>query len=267
MKTRENLNTITKKIRKSIITMAYESGQGHIGSALCLVEILTILLFKIMRLRDDDPNWKDRDRIILSKGHGASGLYAALAARGLIAQKLLNGYCKDGGTFHLHPCRHTHLSIETSTGSLGHGLSVGAGLALALKMRENVARVFVVIGDGECNEGSIWEAAAFIIQHKLTNTIIVVDHNKFQGFGKTKEILDLDLVTIWQAFGFEVLRCDGHDLLALQNIFDKKMSNKPRVVIAETIAGKGAPFFEDSLDAHYSKLTKDQYDELSRSFS
>lgn len=255
-----NLENVCKQIRRDILKMANKSGQSHIGSALCLVEILAVVLFKTMKLDPKKPEDPARDRFILSKGHGAAALYAALAARGICPPACLNGYCVDGGTLHLHPCLRPEWGIETSTGSLGHGLAVAGGIALGNKKNYPKSRTFVLLGDGECNEGSVWEAAAFIAHHKLPVTAII-DANGWQGFGATSTTLDMSLSKIWKAFGWVVVEVDGHDLKKLETELAKaRASNEPTVLVAKTIAGKGISGWEHTLDAHYKKLDKEVYE-------
>lgn len=240
--------------------MSYESKTGESGPALSISDILSVLYFKVMHIDSKKPNHPNRDRFILSKGHGASALYAALALRGFFPQSNLKKYRTDDGIFHLHPCSVAAPGIEVSTGSLGHGLSIGAGMAITLKKEYPKRKVFVLLGDGECNEGSIWEAAMFASTHNLHNLIVIIDDNKFQGFGATQEVHTMNLAKKWSAFGWDVFKTDGHDEENLENIITKaKNTNRPAVVIADTINGKSVKKIENTLLAHYFITDKETY--------
>jgi transketolase len=240
-----------RAVKRHIISMSYRSKTAEIGSALSIADILTALYFSVLKIHPKKPEDPKRDRFILSKGHGSAALYATLALRGFFPEKNLDGYRKDNGTLHGHPCRDAAPGIEVSTGSLGHGLSIGAGVGLALRKDVPQARVFVLVGDGECNEGSIWEAAMFIATHGLTNVITIVDDNNFQGFGASAKVHTMDIARKFESFGFEVRKVDGHNLAALAKVLSKKPGKKPVVIIAKTVAGKGIPKIENTLLAHY----------------
>jgi transketolase len=210
----DELKSITQTMRRDIIAMAWRSKTAHIGSALGIVEILAALFFRILKIRPEEPEWPGRDRFILSKGHAAAALYAVLAARGFFPKQDLEQYCRDGGIFQEHPCRGAAPGIETSTGSLGHGLSVAAGMAMALQHSQN--KIYILLSDGECNEGSVWEAAAFIAVHNLKNIVVIVEDNKWQGFGPTSTTSKTKLEEQWQGFGWLAERVDGHDLEVLE---------------------------------------------------
>ncbi len=255
-----SLSAIAKAIQKHTIDMAYRSKTGELGSALSISDILTVLYFRILRIDPKKPKDPKRDWFILSKGHGAASLYATLAMRGFFPLKKLLGYRTDGGTLHCHPCSFAEPGIEVSTGSLGHGFSIAAGIALALKDKKN--KVFVLLGDGECNEGSVWEAAMFAVSNKIHNLIAIIDDNKFQGFGKTSEVHNMDLAKKFSSFGWKVLKVNGHDLKALEKTLkEASKSTKPAVVIADTVSGKGVPHIENTLLAHYHVLTDKTYKE------
>lgn len=240
--------------------MAYRSKSGEVGSALCISDIIAVLYFRVLKINPKKPAADDRDRFILSKGHGGSALYATLALRGFFPKNRLRGYRQDGGTFHLHPCSSVASGIEVSTGSLGHGLSIGAGIALAMKTECPSRKVFVLLGDGECNEGSIWEGAMFAATHNLNNLVAIVDENKFQGFGETKQVHSMDLVKKWSAFGWDVFRSAGHDLEKLERtIIKAKQSPHPAVVLADTVSGKSIPKIENTLLAHYFVPDRETY--------
>lgn len=245
------LLSLSKKARKYVIEMSYRSKSAELGSGLSISDILTVLYFSILHVNPKKPDDPKRDRFILSKGHGSAALYAVLGLKGYFPEADALKYRVDEGRFHGHPCRDAAPGIEVSTGSLGHGLSIAAGIALALQREKSKSRVWTLIGDGECNEGSIWEAAMFVATHKLTNVTAIIDDNSFQGFGKSSEVHPMNLPKIFESFGWEVRTVDGHDLGAIEKIFSQPVGAKPVVIIAKTIAGKGIPKIENTLLAHY----------------
>jgi len=259
---KQNYKKIALEIRKKILKMIFTAQAPHIGSALSAVDILTVLYFKAMRIFPQDPAAKDRDRFILSKGHAASVLYATLAQRGFFSESVLDTYSLNGGKLTGELTKWTP-GVEASTGGLGHGLPMGAGMAVAAKRDNSDHRIFVLSGDGECDEGSTWEAAMFAGHHKLDNLIGIVDYNKLQAFGKTNEVLNLEpFADKWTAFGWSVKEIDGHNYTqieeALSSIpFEK---NKPSMIIAHTVKCKGISFMENRLDSHYKPPTKEQYE-------
>lgn len=251
MKKPYDMRELGHKVRQHVVEMSFLSQSGETGSALCISDLLVALYFHILNIYPEDPTHPKRDRFILSKGHGAAALYATLALRGFYPESYLKKFKTNGGIFHGHPCREAVPGIEASTGSLGHGLSIGLGMALALKQVKDVA-VWVLVGDGECNEGMIWEAAQFIGTHKLSNIKVIIDRNRWQAFGPLSETNRMRLEDEWRAFGFEVDVCDGHDSNNLIQAFGKaKQSHQPHVLIADTIAGKGIRQIENTLAAHY----------------
>lgn len=253
-----DLQAITQAMRRHIIAMAWRSKTAHIGSALGIVEILAVLFCRILKIRPEEPEWPERDRFILSKGHAASALYAVLAARGFFPQQDLEQYCRDGGIFHEHPCRQAAPGIETSTGSLGHGLSVGAGMSLALQRAPS--KIYVLLSDGECNEGSVWEAAMFIAAHNLKNVVAIIEDNKWQGFGPASATSKTKLEAQWSGFGWLTERVDGHNLEAIeQSLRRAGEAAAPTAIIADTTAGKGISFLENTLLAHYYILDEAGY--------
>lgn len=255
---------ISKEIRKTILKMMYESKAAHIGSCLSCADILTVLYFKILRINPKKPLAETRDRFLLSKGHAVAALYAVLAKRGFFPEELLNTYYQDGSRLPGHSTRNTVPGIEVSTGSLGHGLSMGAGLALATKKDGGAHRVFVLMSDGECETGSIWEAALFSAHHKLDNLVGIVDHNKLQACGRIEDILNLKpLNEKWRSFGWSVREINGHDLSEIESIFSKIPfeKGKPNLVIAHTIKGKGVSFMENNFEWHFKNLDKEKYEQ------
>lgn len=245
-----NAAAIGKDIRRLVVEMSHRSRSGETGSSLSISDLLAVLYFKILRVDPRNPEWPERDRFILSKGHGAAALYATLALRGFFPEEKLLGHRVNDGAFHGHPSRGAAPGIEASTGSLGHGLSIGVGMAHAL--RGTSSKVYVLVGDGECNEGSIWEAVLGAAALNVPNIVAIVDDNKFQGFGATKNTNPFNLARQWEAFGWRVLRVDGHDVAATEVVLRQAAAAQgPVVVIADTVAGKGVPAIEHTLGAHY----------------
>ena len=248
------LRDASKHVRKLVLEMTSRSKSSHVGTALSVVDLLVCLYFRILRIDPKNPEDAARDRFLLSKGHGCAALYATLVERGFAKKKMLDGFAVDGGTLWGHSTWKTMPGIEFSTGSLGHGLPVGTGMALAGKLDGAKYRTFVILGDGECDEGSVWEAALFAGHKKLDNLVAIVDYNKVQSFGKTNEILDLEpFADKWKAAKWSVREIDGHDFRqiasALSSVpFEK---GKPSAIIAHTVKGKGVSFMEHSLDWHY----------------
>lgn len=249
-KTPNALRIIGEEIRRLVIEMSERSKSGETGSSLSISDILAVLYFDTLNVDPKHPSDPKRDRFVLSKGHGAAAYYATLALRGYFPVKKLLGHRVNGGYFHAHPSRSATAGVEASTGSLGHGLSIAVGMAHALTHTKSKA--YVLIGDGECNEGSVWEAVMFAGNHQLKNIVAIIDDNKFQGFGPTKATSKYDLGTQWEAFGWKVLRVDGHDPKEMVRVFrEAKRAAVPVVIIADTIAGKGIAHIEHTLGAHY----------------
>jgi len=258
----KQLSIICQNIRKKIVEMIFVSQTSHIGSALSCVEILVALYFNILRISPYKPFSENRDIFILSKGHAVSALYAVLAERGFFNEKLLNTYCANGSQLPGHVSQGFIPGIEVSTGSLGHGLAIANGIALAGKRDKEKYRIFVLLSDGECDEGSTWEAILFASHHKLDNLVAIIDYNKWQAFGRTKEVLNLEpFKKKWVDFGWAAKEVDGHNLKEILKVFQKIpfKKNKPSVVIAHTVKGKGLPFLEDKLESHYRPPTEEEY--------
>ena len=245
-------------MRRLILDHAHRARVGHIGSALSIADIVGTLYGTV--LRACAPRDPDRDRVILSKGHGALALYAALFLRGWLKESDLASYCLDGTELGVHP-DHRVPGIDFSTGSLGHGLSLGTGAALGARLAGSRRRAFVVLSDAECNAGAVWEAAMFAAHHRLSRLIAVIDVNGQQAIGYTRDVLDLDpLAERWRAFGWEVDEVDGHDPAALQAVLERESGEgRPRVVLADTIFGKGVSFMERQIAWHYLPMSDDQY--------
>jgi transketolase len=249
----------SKIIRRLIISMVEVEKRGHIGPAMSLVEMLRVLYDSFLRYRANDPLWPDRDRLILSKGHGCLALYATLAYKGFFPRAELQTFCLPASRLGGHPEWRKLPGVEASTGALGHGLSIGVGMALAAKIRNQDYRVIVVTGDGELNEGSVWEAAMSAAKHKLSKLTVLVDHNKMQSYGATSDVLDMGPMSEkWRSFGFEVAEIDGHDVKALEQLVERLPLNhqKPTAVICHTIKGKGISFAEGQPDWHHKSGLK-----------
>jgi transketolase len=255
--TERELELFAARMRRMIIERAKAAGVGHIGSALSVVDVLAALYGRVLRLSPDN----ERDRFILSKGHAALALYCALYERGLISRELLESYCADGSPLGAHP-EHEVSGIDFSTGSLGHGLSLGAGAALAARLQRSSRQIYVLLSDGECNEGSLWEAVMFAAHHRLRNLTAVVDLNGQQAFGYTHEVLDLSpLAERFAAFGWDVHEIDGHEPARIASLLEalRDGANRPQMVIARTTFGRGVSFMESKIDWHYWPLDDEQY--------
>ena len=255
------LDRRSKDLRRTIVGSLKAARRGHMGSAYSLIEILRVLYDDILKYDANNPRSPERDRFILSKGHGCLALYAILAEKGFFPTAELWKFCKRDGILGGHP-EHKVPGIEVSTGSLGHGLSIGIGFALNARYEHRDSRVFVIIGDGESNEGSVWEAALCASKHRLSHLTVIVDYNKQQSYGSTFEVLDLEpLVEKWSAFGFAVREVDGHDVAALRETFARLpfQSDKPSAIICHTVKGRGIGFVENNLQWHHkSKVTDEE---------
>jgi transketolase len=248
------LEDLARKIRGRIVEMSHKGQAAHLGSALSCVDILVAVYWGALRIDPQNPSNPERDRFILSKGHAAAALYATLAYRGFFPVELLDSFADPGSCLAEHPVPRSVPGLELATGSLGHGLSVGLGMALAGRIQNQSYRVYVTISDGECNEGSVWEAALFAPVHELENVIVIIDYNKWQATGRSNEVMGLvPLKEKWEAFGWSAYEIDGHDMgvlvNALQNVPDG--TGKPIAVIAHTVKGKGVSFMEDDNNWHY----------------
>jgi len=247
------LEAKAKTIRKDIIKMLAEAGSGHPGGSLSSVEIVTALYFKVLRLKPEEPLWQDRDRFVLSKGHAAPVLYAALAERGFFPVDELLTLRKLGSRLQGHPSWGMLPGVEASTGSLGQGLSIGVGMALAGRLDQRDYRVYVLLGDGEIQEGQVWEAAMAAAHYKAGNLTAILDHNGLQIDGPIEQVMSpLPLPDKWRAFGWEVREVDGHNFRDLLAAFDwaKGVNDKPSMIIAHTVKGKGVSFMEGVVDWH-----------------
>jgi transketolase len=248
-----DLKVKAQQIRKDIVRMLAEAGSGHPGGSLSSVEIVTALFFHVLRLKPEDPNWPDRDRFILSKGHAAPLLYAALAERGFFPREELLTLRKLGTRLQGHPAKEQLPGVEASTGSLGQGLSMGLGTALAAKLDQRDYRVYVLLGDGECEEGQVWEAAMAAAHYKADNLTTVLDYNGLQIDGPIEEVMSpLPFPDKWRAFGWAVRQVDGHDIPELIDALNwaAGVKGQPSIIIAKTVKGKGVSFMEDLAGWH-----------------
>jgi transketolase len=249
---------LSHEIRRTIVDESMRAGVGHIGSALSIADIVAALYGDVLRI--EGPEDPERDRFVLSKGHAALALYAALAASGRIERELLASYCGEGSVLGAHP-EHVLPGVDFSTGSLGQGLSIATGAALAARRRRSPRRVFALLSDAECNEGSIWEAAMFAAHHRLANLIAIVDVNGQQALGYTRDVLDPGppARARWEAFGWDVQELDGHDadgIAAAIAALDTD-AGRPHTLLAQTTFGKGVSFMESRIEWHYLPLTEE----------
>lgn len=253
MQNTESTRALALQIREETLRMVHAAGASHVGSGLSMADILAVLYGGVLRVDPKRPDWPERDRLVVSKGHGAAALYAALAASGFFPIGKLASFCKDGSDLAGHVSHHVP-GVDFSTGSLGHGLSLACGVALGFKCDGSTGRAFAILSDGECDEGSIWEAALFAPHHRLDNLIAIVDYNKIQSFGSVRDVLELEpFADKWASFRWHVEVLDGHDHAALAAALAAapKVAGRPTVVIANTIKGKGVEFMEGELLWHY----------------
>jgi transketolase len=248
------LDARSKKLRQMIVRTVAAGGRGHVGAAFSTVEILRVLYDDVLKYDARNPRWPDRDRFILSKGHGCLALYAVLADKGFFPEAELWKFCASDGILGGHPEYGKVPGVEASTGSLGHGFSMGAGFALAAKLDGRKHRVFIVLSDGECSEGTVWEAALCASKHKLDQLAILIDYNKQQTYGTIAEVQGLEpLAAKWEAFGFSVREVNGHDVTKLKSTLSAApfAAGKPSAIICHTIKGKGVSFTEGNLSWHH----------------
>jgi transketolase len=254
-----NLKLISLKIRKEILKTSFYCGESaHIGGALSMVEILTVLYFKILNLNLKNP----RDRFILSKGHGFLGLLSTLYVKKIINKKILMSFQQNGSEIIAHPIMNPSLGIETSNGSLGQGLSYGVGLAISNKLKKKKNNIYVLIGDGECYEGSVWEAAITATENNLDNLFVFIDANGYQNDGKINQMMEIkELVNKWKGFGWNAKKIDGHNHDEILKSTKKIKKNLPTAIICETLKGKGVSFMENNNNWHHGRLTKNIFED------
>jgi len=259
-----SINLLLQELRRDIIRMAAHS--GHVGVALSCVDIVAALYTGVLNCTPATVNHPERDRFILSKGHGCMALYAVLAHRGFIDRALLDTYGQNGSVLAEHPLAGKVSGVECATGSLGHGLAIGAGMAQGLKLQGTGSRVYVLLGDGECNEGSVWEAAALARAGRLDNLVAIIDGNGLQACGKYDEISPGSMLAdSWKSFGWDVSEADGHNYQELVTVLGHSSNNGvPRVILCNTVKGKGIDFMERDLEWHYRPVKGDDRDKAFR---
>jgi transketolase len=254
---------IAKTMRREILDISLACGKSvHMGGALSMIEILATLYSSVLKYDKNNPTWIDRDRFILSKGHGALGFYTALLVSGIISREVYETYQINESNLTTHPVMNLPLGIESSNGSLGQGLSMGVGLAIAAKRKGMRHKIYVMLGDGECNEGSVWEAVMSASNYDLDNLIAIVDFNGFQNDGSSEKVMKPgNLVRKWDSFGWNAIDVDGHDVSDIYHGFvEGDRSSQPKVLIAKTVKGKGFSFMEHNNDWHHNRLTKASYE-------
>lgn len=260
----EDLKNTSNQIKKKVLKMVYQAQSGHLGGSFSVAEIVTVLYFKAMRLDMENPKWPDRDRLVPSKGHCAPIIYAALALKKMIEPETLNDFRQIGCILQGHPCMNKVPGIDISTGSLGHGLSIGLGMALGAKLKKRNFNVYVLLGDGELDEGQNWEAAMSASKFSLSNLIAIVDRNRVQLDGLTEDIMPLEpLAEKWKAFNWKTKTIDGHSIREIIEGLEWAGENKdsPSVIIANTTKGKGVSFMEDSHEWHGKPPSKEEFEQ------
>lgn len=256
----KNLEKLAKDIALLVLDISYKAKTGHVGSALSISDILTVLYFSVMNIGKSNLKSPNRDIFILSKGHAAAALYAVLFKKDILSEKEIDSFGEDRGL-----CEHPEIKtpgVEMTTGSLGHGLAFGIGMALAQKKLKSNAKTFVLISDGECNEGSTWEAALLAPMLKLDNLTVIIDYDMWQCFGKVSEIINLEpFLKKWSAFGWKVTEVQGHKINEIKNCFESLpiKERSPNLILAHTISGRGVSAIEDQLIGHFKVFTEDEY--------
>ena len=256
----ENLNQKAKQLRADILRMLYTCQSGHPGGSLSCVEILLALYYKVARVDPKNPDWEDRDRIVLSKGHACPALYAVLADKGYFPREDLWTLRQLGSHLQGHPDMRKTRGVDCNTGSLGQGVAIAMGMAMAAKYKKKDYRVYAITGDGESQEGLVWEAAMAAAHYKLDNYTVLLDHNRLQIDGSNDQVMSLgDIVAKYKAFGFECFKVDGHDIDAIVKALQAPVSGKPKFICCETVKGKGVSFMEDNFGWHGKAPNKDEY--------
>ena len=254
---RQKLYAQAKQLRKDIVDVTSWAGGAHIGGGLSVIDILTILYFKYLSIDPERPDWEERDRLVLSKGHAAVAYVPVLARRGFIDIEELKTFNKFKSPFGMHPDSKRIRGCDASTGSLGHGLPMAVGMALGARVLGRDLKVYCILGDGECNEGTVWEGLMAAAQYKLTNLVTIIDRNRLMIDGPTEEVMGIEpLADKLEAFGMEVVKVDGHDMDALSEGIEKALAakEKPVVILADTVKGKGISFMEDQVPWHYGSV-------------
>lgn len=260
----KDLKQLSIKIRKNILLAAFSAGakSAHIGGAFSVSDIIAVLYGNVIKLDSNNPLDENRDRLILSKGHACLALYSALVEKNFFPRSELESFEKSGSFLLGHPVMNKEKGIEFSTGSLGMGISLGIGVALAAKKKNKNFHTYIIVGDGECNEGSIWESALYAAHAKLDNLTVIIDKNNLQQTGKNQDILNLDnLPEKFKSFNWHTIEIDGHNIESINSaLTNNATNNKPKAIIANTIKGKGISIFEDNNEWHHSILVKKNYD-------
>lgn len=253
----KELKLLTYRVKQRILDMAHDCGSSaHLGGSLSMVELLSVLYGNVMKYEPGNMKAITRDRFILSKGHCVLAFYSVLAEVGILGKDILNTFQQNGSLLSTHPVMNLELGIESSNGSLGQGLSMAVGIAKAGKVRKLDYNVYVMLGNGECNEGVVWEAAMTATQWHLDNLTVIVDNNKMQSDGNSKQIIDLDeMETKWKSFGFVVENIDGHDIEQILNAFATSHTDRPKIIIGNTKKGNGISFMENNPEWHHNRLT------------
>ncbi len=261
--TERSIAEITRKVRRNLVKLVWSAGGGHIGGSLSAVDLLTVLYFRKMKVDPKRPQWEERDRLVLSKGHAGAALYTVLAEKGYFAEDLLyTDFDQVKGILPEHPDRLLTPGVDMTSGSLGQGLSVGAGMAWALRRQGKSGRVFILLGCGEMQEGQIWEAAMAVPHHKLTNLVAIIDYNRLQLCGNISQVMEVEpLADKWRAFGWRVKEIDGHNPEEIEAALasEPKAAAAPLVIIAHTIKGKGVSFVEGNFTYHAATLKEAEY--------
>jgi transketolase len=258
----EDTRDLALRLRRHAVRMCNSGGSAHVGSCLSMADIVAVLFGEILRIDPHEPRWPGRDRFILSKGHAGACIYAALAERGFFPVRELAGHYRNGSRFSGHVSSKGIPGVEVSTGSLGHGLGLAVGVATQLRRQGGDRRTFVLMSDGECDEGSVWEAALFASQHRLGQLCAIIDFNKLQGLAAVAETVALEpFGAKWRAFGWRVLRIDGHDHAALREALSTPSApgDRPLCIIADTVKGKGVSFMENQVLWHYRVPAGDEF--------
>lgn len=258
----KQLKDIARGIRCSILTMVKEAGVGHIGGSLSITDILVALYFKVLKINPRDPGWPDRDRLVMSKGHGAAAIYSTLAEKGFFPKEELGTFGLINSNLQVHPDKNKVPGIEASTGALGQGLSIGLGMALSARLNKKDYYTFVILGDGEIQEGQVWEAAMFASHYRIGNLTAILDYNNVQLMGNVSEIMEIAPVAEkWSSFGWEVSEVDGHNFnQIIESLYkSKEVKGKPTIIIANTTKGRGISFMQNTCKWHGSVPTQEEY--------
>jgi len=259
----DRISKMALRMRMHSLKMAFSAGSNgaHLGPGLSTIDVLATLYGAVMKYDLQNPRWEQRDRFILSKGHGTLGYYTALAESGFFSVEELYTFEENGGVLPGQPVMNLDKGIECSSGSLGLGLSFGVGMALSVRKRHLDSNIFVLLGDGECNEGTVWEAAMSAAHFKLNNLIAIIDDNKMQSDGASSEVLNMySFSEKWRSFGWEAVEIDGHDIQAIYKVLTKERGEMPLAIVANTVKGKGVSFMEGNIDWHHGQLTRSLFE-------